>query len=274
MIDARPAERIVDLRTDTIEVRLAETEEEIDASLALRYRVFYEEMAAQPSPEMAARHRDFDAFDADCDHLLAFDRRLGSGPSAVVGTYRLIRREIAERHGRFYSADEYDLTTLLNYPGNILELGRSCIDAQHRDRATMQMMWGGLAAYVMHYDIGIMFGCASLHGVDVSALSLPLSYLYHFHLAPEEIRPRALPDRYSDMNQMPADQINEREARAALPPLLKGYLRLGGKVGDGAVIDHQFNTVDVCIVVETDRVTSRYYKHYTRGEDDTARATP
>lgn len=269
--------RIVDVKARDIEVRLAESEAEIDAALALRYRVFYDEMAARPTPEMVARKRDFDDFDSVCDHLLVFDRALGSGPEAVVGTYRLIRRSVAESHGGFYSADEYDVSMLVDFPGEVLELGRSCIDLGHRDRMTMKLMWRGLATYVLHYNIEIMFGCASLHGTDVDALALPLSYLHHNSLAPQEIRPKALPDRYSDMNLMPADEIDEPAALAALPPLIKGYLRLGGFVGEGAVIDHQFNTVDVCIVVKTDRMTGKYYRHYTRGESapggaDAARA--
>ncbi len=258
--------RVVDVKARNIEVRLAETEAEIDAALALRYRVFYDEMAARPSPEMAARERDFDEFDSVCDHLLVFDRALGSGPEAVVGTYRLIRRSAAEQHGGFYSADEYDVSMLVDFPGEVLELGRSCIDSEHRDRVTMQLMWRGLATYVLHYDIEIMFGCASLHGTDVAALAQPLSYLHHKCLAPPEIRPKALPDRYSDMNLMRLEEIDEPAALAALPPLIKGYLRLGGFVGDGAVIDHQFNTVDVCIVVKTDRISGKYYRHYTRDE--------
>ncbi len=265
-VGTKQTDRIVDLHAREIEVRLAETEAEIDASQALRYRVFYQEMAARPTPEMAARERDFDAFDEDCDHLLVFDRKLGDGPEAVVGTYRLIGRDAADRQGGFYSADEYDISKLVDYPGGILELGRSCVDAAHRDRITMQMMWRGLATYVLHHDIEIMFGCASLPGTEVEDLTIPLSYLYHYCLAPEEIRPKALPERYTEMNLIPADRIDERKAAAALPPLLKGYLRLGGNVGDGAVIDRQFNTVDVCIVVKTDRVTDKYYRHYTRGE--------
>lgn len=258
--------RVVDVRAGSLEVRLAESQAEIDAALALRYRVFYDEMAARPTPEMAARKQDFDAFDPVCDHLMVFDRAIGPGPEAVVGTYRLIRREVADRLGGFYSADEYDISPLLDQPGGVLELGRSCVDADHRDRSTLQLLWRGLASFVLHHDIGLMFGCASLHGTDVGALALPLSYLHHNRLAPAGIRPRALEARYVDMNLMPADEINARAAVRALPPLLKGYLRLGAFVGDGAVIDRQFNTVDVCIVVETEQVTGKYYRHYTRGE--------
>jgi len=247
-----------------LEVRLAETAAEIDAAQALRYRVFYDEMAARPSPEMAARKRDFDEFDQWCDHLLVIDRKRGLGAEGVVGTYRLIRRPVAERLGHFYSAAEYDIGILTRYDGEILELGRSCVDQAFRTRPTMQLLWRGIAAYVFHFDIAVMFGCASLPGTDPLALSMPLSYLHHHPLAPPALRPRAVASRYVSMNILPSSEINTRAAINALPPLIKGYLRLGGFVGDGAVIDEQFNTIDVCIVVKTDLVTDKYFKHYER----------
>lgn len=248
----------------TLEVRLARDEGEIAAAQALRYRVFYQEMGAHPSVETALVQRDFDAFDAFCDHLLVIDHARGAGSDAVVGTYRLIRREAAGRVGRFYSAAEYDVRCIAEYPGAVLELGRSCIDAQWRTRPTMQLLWRGIAAYVFDYGIELMFGCACLPGTDPNALAVPLSYLYHHHLAPPALRPRALSDRYLDMNRLPADAFDPTEALNQLPPLLKGYLRLGGFVGDGAVVDQQFNTTDVCIVVKTDLVTEKYYRHYER----------
>jgi len=150
---------------------------------------------------------------------------------------------------------------VLRLPGEILELGRSCVDAAYRNRATMTMLWRGNAAYVDFYDITLMFGCGSLHGTDPRELALPLSYLYHHHMAPPEFRPVALPERYIDMNLMPKDQINAKAALKTLPPLIKGYLRLGGFIGDGAVIDRQWNSVDVSIMVKTDLVTQKYRDH-------------
>lgn len=91
-----------------------------------------------------------------------------------------------------------------------MELGRSCVDAAYRSKSTMQLLWRGIAAYVFHHNIDLMFGCASLHGTDLQALSLPLSYLHHNHMAPEYLRPKALPERYSPMNFIPADQIDAR----------------------------------------------------------------
>lgn len=259
------AARPVDVRSGDIEIRLAETDAEVDAALSLRYRVFYEEMRAKPSAQVAERRQDFDAFDALCDHLLVIDHAAGRGTSAVVGTYRLIRREAAAKAGRFYSEDEYDISMIVAHPGEVLELGRSCIDRDHRNRSTMQLLWSGIADYLRAYDIDIMFGCASIPGTtDPRELALPLSYLHHSHLAPPGLRPRALPERYVDMNLMPPDEINGRAALRTLPPLIKGYLRLNGYVGEGAVIDFDFNTVDVCVVVKTDEVTAKYMRHYRR----------
>jgi putative hemolysin len=255
-----------------VEVRLAESAAEIDAAQALRYRVFYDEMKAKPSPEMAARRRDFDDFDRYCDHLLVIDHKRGLGADGVVGTYRLIRREAAQKLGRFYSAAEYDIDVLTRMPGEILELGRSCVDRAFRTRPAMQLLWRGIAAYVFHYDISVMFGCASLPGTDVKALARPLSYLHHHHLAPPELRPRAVASRFVGMDLMPPSEINTRAALNELPPLIKGYLRLGGFVGEGAVIDEQFNTTDVCVVVKTELVTDKYFKHYERNAREGADA--
>ncbi|MCC7272166.1 MAG: GNAT family N-acetyltransferase [Alphaproteobacteria bacterium] len=252
------------IRSGNMEVRLARDAADIDAAQALRFRVFYDEMAARPTPEMAARRRDFDGFDTVCDHLLVIDRGRGGGASTVVGTYRLIRREAAIRHGGFYSAAEYDIAKLEAYPGEVLELGRSCVDAGYRTRPTMQLLWRGIAEYVFHHRIALMFGCASLPGIEPARLALPLAYLYHHHLAPPALRPRAVEARYVDMRLMPPEAIDPTRALVELPPLIKGYLRLGGFVGDGAVIDEQFNTTDICIVVKTDLVTEKYLKHYER----------
>ena len=266
---ARLGGRIVDIRSGPLQVRLAETAADIDAAQALRYRIFYERLGARPMPEMARRRRDFDRFDGDCDHLLVLDHTRGTGAEAIVGTYRLIRRETAARLGGFYSADEYDIAPLLRIPGEILELGRSCVDTAYRQRPAMQLLWSGIAAYVFHYAIVLMFGCASLPGTDPDAVAMPLSYLHHRHLAPPALRPRALVERYIEMCRLDAGRVDSARALAALPPLIKGYLRLGGFVGDGAVIDEQFNTTDVCILVKTDLVTDRYSRHYERQCKDT-----
>ena len=259
---------IVKVVAGDFEVRLAKDTAEIDAAQALRYRVFYEEMKARPTAEIAAKRRDFDSFDKVCDHLLVLDRRRGEGPEGIVGTYRLIRRSAAAKLGRFYSSAEYDIQPMIDYPGEVLELGRSCIEKDARNTATMQMLWRGIALYAFHYNIQVMFGCASFPGTDPSQHALPLSYLYHHHLAPPEIRVRALASRCVKMDVLAPGTYDARKAMARVPPLIKGYLRLGGFVGDGAVIDPEFNTTDVFIIVKTELVTEKYIRHYERGIRD------
>lgn len=263
----------VEVQSGNLLIRLAESEAEVTASQSLRYEVFCEEMAAKPSLEMMRARREFDSYDGYCDHLLVFDRERGHGPEAVVGTYRLMRREAAAQLGNFYTSGEYDIDVLLNYPGQILELGRSCVHRDYRTRSIMQLLWRGIAEYVFFYDIHLMFGCASLPDVEPARLALPLSYLYNQCLAPPALRPRALAERYVDMNILPPDSINSHQALRSLPPLVKGYLRLGAFVGDGAVVDAEFGTTDVCIVVKTDLVTEKYYRHYSRDESDVGAAT-
>lgn len=262
--DAKLAAGFGELRAGTLGVRLAASPAEIDAVQALRYRVFYDEMGARPDAQAYAARRDRDAFDGVADHILVVDHAIGPGPEGVVGTYRLIRRPAAARLGRFYSADEYDIGPMLSYPGEILELGRSCVETPYRSRHAMQLLWRGIAAYVFTHRIDLMFGCASLPGTDPDALALELSYLFENHLAPPALRPRALPSRYVDMRRCDTAGCDIRRVQSSLPPLIKGYLRLGGFVGDGAVIDRQFNTTDVAVVVKTDLVTDKYYRHYER----------
>lgn len=253
-----------ELRAGNLGVRIAQSAAEIDAVQALRYRVFYDEMGARADTGVANSRRDRDSFDDVADHLLVVDHAIGSGAEGVVGTYRLIQRDAAAQLGGFYSAAEYDISPIVNFPGRILELGRSCVDAAYRSRVAMQLLWRGIAAYVFHYQIDLMFGCASLHGTEPDALAADLTYLYHNHLAPPALRPRAVPHRYVEMRRMPPGELDPKRVQAQLPPLIKGYLRLGGFVGDGAVIDSQFNTTDVAVVVKTDLVTDKYYRHYER----------
>lgn len=253
-----------ELRGGHLGVRIAVTEAEIDALQALRYRVFYEEMGASPDEAARATGRDRDSFDPVADHLIVVDHEIGPGAEGIVGTYRLIQRDAAAAVGHFYSSAEYDISPMLQFPGEILELGRSCVDVAHRGRAVMQLLWRGIAAYVFRHKIDLMFGCASLPGTDPDALGPELTYLYYNHLAPPAICPRAIESRFIDMRRLDPERLDRRRALTQLPPLVKGYLRLGGFVGDGAVIDRQFNTTDVAVVVKTDLITDKYYRHYER----------
>ena len=254
-----------ELRAGHLGVRLARGEDELDAVQSLRYKIFYEEMGAKVSVlGEAADGRDRDEYDQVADHLIVVDHSAICSSKSIVATYRLVRSDAAAKIGQFYSEAEYDIRCIRNYSGQVLELGRSCVDSSYRNRAAMQLLWRGIAAYVFNHRIGLMFGCASLPGIDPNALSQELSYLYYNHLAPASICPRALDERYVEMRRVSLLEVDSRRALGLLPPLIKGYLRLGGFVGDGAVIDTQFNTTDVAIVVKTDLVTDKYYRHYER----------
>ncbi len=250
-----------ELRAGTLEVLIAERAEDITASQELRYRVFFEEMHALPTPQILASKRDQDAFDDVCDHLLVVDHEPGGG-YRIVGTYRLLRRAAMKTIGRFYTEGEFDISAIRGYPGEILEVGRSCVDPDYRNRAVMQLLWRGIGAYVAKFEVALMFGCASFHGTDPKEHAMALSYLHHYHLAPAELCPVALPERYVEMNLLAKEQVNVKRAFSALPALIKGYLRLNGYIGSGAVIDPEYNTTDVSIVVKTDRVTDKYVKRY------------
>ena len=241
---------------ENFEVRLARDDAEIEAAQALRYRVFYEEMGAKACPRTITQRLDRDEFDPVCKHLLA----LADGE--VVGTYRLIDRDAANRAGGFYSAAEFDITPLLAFDGAILELGRSCVDARWRNRGTLQMLWQGLAAHIVNHRIGLLFGCASLPGTNPRALAPQLAYLRDHHLAAADLRAKSL---------RPVAEVSveydRRSVLQNLPPLLKGYLRAGASIGQGAVVDHQFNTTDVLVVLRTDAIAARYSRRYDAGSE-------
>ena len=253
------------------QVKLAETEEERAAAQRLRYRVFVEEMGAVATAEQRALRREWDAYDPHFDHLLLVyrDPQIADPLDRVVGVYRLMQDSAAAAGIGFYGAAEYDLGPIAASGRASVELGRSCVAAGHRGGAGMHLMWNGLAEYVLDREIEILFGVASFPGTNPERLAEPLAYLHHHHLAPEDLRVRARAEHFVDMNRMPAEAVEASRALKAIPPLIKAYLRLGGWVGEGGWIDHAFNTIDVCVVMDTTRMTERYRQFYTRGRDRT-----
>jgi L-ornithine Nalpha-acyltransferase len=247
------------LKAGSLEVRLAQSEEEVKAAQLLRYEVFYEECGAQPDETMVLSKQDISPIDDFCDVLLVIDHACNK----IVGTYRFMLREAALRYGGYYTASEFDVSKLVSSPGQIMELGRSCVHKNYRTKPTMQLLWRGIGAYIRLNQVNLCFGCGSFSGTDISLYKQALSYLYHNHLAPLELRAKALPIHYQKMDLIPASQVNSKEALRQLPPLIKGYLRLGGFVGDGAFIDTQFNSIDVCIIVKKEMMTKRYSERYT-----------
>lgn len=246
-------------------VRLATTPDDLTAAQALRYQVFVRELGGDGPLVDHERGLERDAFDPHFDHLVLVDRRIDPATRAhVIGAYRVLPSDRRAAAGRFYSETEYDLTPLLASGRKLLELGRSCVHADHRGGTAMFHLWNGLAEYVLDRGIEVLFGAASFHGTDIAALAQPLSYLHHHHLAPPEMRVRALPPHRHDMNLIAKDQLDRRAAMAATPALIKAYLRLGGFVGDGAWIDRAFNTTDVCLVMDTGQMSARHREFYIR----------
>ena len=251
----------------SLEVRLAHKAAEVRRAQKLRYRVFYQEMSAIADAPTKLARRDIDAYDAICDHLLVVDHAVRRPPRfkpAVVGTYRLLRHDVAARHGGFYSAGEFDVASLAARHASLkfLELGRSCVLAPYRNKRTVELLWYGIHAYILQNRCDVMFGCASLDGTDPKRLALPLSFLAHYAPAPEPWQAHALPGRYVEMNRMSKESIDRKEALRALPPLIKGYLRLGAYIGDGAVIDYEFGTTDVIIILPVSAIKQRYLEHF------------
>jgi L-ornithine Nalpha-acyltransferase len=248
-----------------LEVRLASNAEEIRAAQRLRYRVFGEEMGVRMAPAAQAARRDIDAFDACCDHLLVIDTAMaGETVDRIVGTYRLLRQAVARSQHGFYAASEFAVDDMLaRHPQKrFLELGRSCVLKPYRTKRTVELLWQGIWAYALEHSIDAMFGCASFVGQQPEAHALALSFLHHNCLAQGDWAVSALPELYRKMDLMPYEAVHARMALAAMPPLVKGYLRLGARFGDGAVVDHSFGTTDVLVILPTAAISDRYLNYY------------
>ena len=247
------------------ELRLAQTAADLHGAQRLRYRVFVQELGASGPLVDHQAQLEIDAFDSVFDHLLLIDpARCAHEDGPVVGVYRLLRGEVLGAQGRFYAEEEFDLTPLRQSGRRLMELGRSCVHPAYRGGAAMLHLWNGLADYVLRHEIEIMFGPASMHGTDIAALAQPLAYLHHHHLAPPAFRVTAREAHGVPMDCLAPAQINRAQALAGIPNLIKAYLRLGGYVGQGAWVDHAFNTTDVCLVMDTATMSARHRDFYTR----------
>lgn len=254
-------------RIGSLEVRLAQTPNEVRRAQRLRYHVFYEEMAAIADPKTIRTKRDADEFDPICDHIIVVDHDSIEGLSGrpkIVGTYRALRAEVAHAANGFYSAAEFDLKSMLakNWDKGFCEVGRSCVLPQYRDRRTMEALWTGLWAYAVLFDIDVYFGVASFFGTDPKKHQRALNLLHQIARAPDNWRVKVRPDVGTNINYAPVDTADEREIISELPPLIKGYLRLGAYVGEGVFVDHQFGTTDVMIVTLIDNAPTRYKQHF------------
>jgi putative hemolysin len=272
-------------RIGDLEVRLASTRADLKLAQRLRYHVFYDEMSATPSLAAKMRGRDEDCYDAVCDHLLVVDtgRRNGSAGDGngarkplVVGTYRVLRQDVATRTLGFYTQREYDIAPLIAAKSpryRFMELGRSCVLKAYRNKRTLELLWHGLWTYVRQHKVDVMLGCASFEGIDPDEHAVALSFLHHYARAPEDWRVRAHQELYVELNRRPKHEVDVKAALRSLPPLIKGYLRLGAFVGEGAVIDHQFGTTDVLIILPVERIDPRYFDHFGGPDEQESRVS-
>lgn len=249
----------------TLITRLARSRAEIRAAQALRYNVFYGELGARPNAANRILKRDKDFYDRYCDHLLVIDT--DGGRNRIVGTYRMMRQNQAQRAGGFYSQTEYDLAPLLKQhkDARFLELGRSCILPEYRNKRTMELLWHGTWAHALTHKIDIMFGCASFEGTDPQKFATALSWLGdNAVLEGAENCNAKIADhvKLSEFDGPEGASADLRKAMAQMPPLIKGYLRLGAKIASHAVVDRQFDTTDVLVVLKVDQINPRYLAHF------------
>lgn len=258
----QPLERSLLGRLGFLSVRLAQNTTEIEVAQKLRHQVFFQSKGDQSG---LTELLDADQFDPHCDHLLVIDEaRRGPIDQRIVGTYRLLREERAKAAGGYYSEQAFDVRALVSrHPARrFLELGRSCVLPEYRSKRTVELLWQGIWAYCQKHSIDVMFGCASFSGTIPASHALALSFLHHRLRAKDDWQVHAISDTRVPTDLMPVEAVGLREALSAMPPLIKGYVRLGAKFGDGAVIDHEFGTTDVLVLLRTEDISARYLNHF------------
>lgn len=252
------------------EVRLTRNKEERRQVRSLRYDVFVEEEGASASEEQKNLREEYDTFDRFAEYLAVFHN------GKVVGTYRIIDRNAAEKMGGFYTESEFNISKIRKYPGNIAEMSRACVAREYRENAlVMRMLWAGLGEYIVRRRIGVLFGVASWVGSKPADSAQAISYLYYNHLTPLNMRATVLTENFANgvnpklsrMNILPPAFVDEEDARRQMTPLIKGYLRLGATFGKGVFIDKPFNTYDVFVMIQTKNIDRAYQKHFLGREN-------
>lgn len=257
-----------------LKVKLATTKDEILACERLRYKVFILEDGVVPSAKQKEEEREYDDADKNADFIMIKDTSLPEGYNAV-GFTRVFMRKHAKLNGGFLTANQYDLTNIENYDGEILEVGRTCVDKEYRSSMTMKKIWQGLSRYVIDNDIKVFFGVASFIGIDPKEFAETLSYFYHYHQAPKELYCPAIEkfETVSDtgtiqkgyaakMDYIPKEELNVRELFKKIPPVIKGYVRVGMLTSDKASVDEGFNSTDILIIVKIDDANRAYFDHF------------
>jgi putative hemolysin len=258
------------IKVRDFEVRLTRNKEERKQVRQLRYQVFCLEEGAGVTEEQRALGEEYDAYDRFAEYMAVFHQ------GRVVGTYRIIDRNAAEKMGGFYTETEYNLSKIKKYHGNIAEMSRACVDPAYRENAlVMRLLWAGLGEMIVRRKIGVVFGVASFVGTKPARSAQAISYLYYNHLSPLRLRATVLPEKFADgvnpklsrMNILPHEFVDEADAKAQMTPLIKGYLRLGATFGRGVFIDMPFNSYDVFVMLETRKMDAAYQKHFLGREN-------
>jgi len=235
---------------ESLSIKFAETPGELRAAQKLRYDIFVREMGADGPYIDHATGLESDPFDPFCEHLIAIDDQT----QQVVGVYRLLLQQQARAAGQFYSEDEFDLTRLKDTGRNLLELGRSCLHRNFRDGRLLHKLWTAIGQFVIENKVDILFGVASFPTTQRHELEEALAYLHHFHLAPPHLRVKTNQSDFRSNDRRSAERINRKQVVLELPSLIKAYLRLGGVVGEGAYVDSNFKTIDICLVLDINRI--------------------
>jgi L-ornithine Nalpha-acyltransferase len=252
-----------------MKVRLTQNADEIAVAQKLRHRVFHEDRGLSSDNIFGL---DADTYDAIAHHLLVIEPAEGR-PSEfaladgnLVGTYRLITQEGAAARGGFYSEQEYDLSPLLTRKPELrfLELGRSCILKEARGAQAVELLWQGIWDFVREHKIDVMLGCASFEGTDVVRHAEALRFLARHGPVPAEWHVMAKAERVCTLPSPPSETRGDKNILQDLPPLVKGYLRLGCYFGEGCVIDHEFNTIDVLVILPVAAINPRYFARFGR----------
>ena len=259
------------IKVRDFEVRLTRTKEERRQVRALRYAVFVEEEGASATEEQKNLREEYDSYDRFAEYLGVFHN------GKIVGTYRIINRDAAEKMGGFYTETEFDISKIKKSGANIAEMSRACVAPEYRENAlVMRLLWVGLGEYIVRNKIGIVFGVASWTGTNPAASAQAISYLYYNHLSPLRLRATVDTTKLVDgvnpkltrMNILPAVFVDPNMARREMTPLVKGYLRINATFGRGVFIDKPFNTYDVFVMLRTRDMNAVYKKHFL-GTDET-----
>ncbi|MBS1302780.1 GNAT family N-acyltransferase [Loktanella sp. SALINAS62] len=230
--------------------RFARSDSDLRSVQSLRYDVFVKEMGAGGPSVDHATGRESDVFDIFASHLML--EHDAHGQRQLAGVYRLMDRAQAQAAGGFSAAAEFDLAPLLNSGRPVIEVGRSCVRADYRGGQAMHMLWSGLASHLRRTGAEVLFGAASFAGTDSAALRAPLGLLMAQHLAPPDLRTQARGPGAVDVT--PDAGADRKATLRAIPALIKAYLRLGGVVGQGACVDADFGTTDVCMILDVARM--------------------